>query len=100
MSAKRKSNISDIVKLAVDEIPERRYFFPHARHFKASDKLMVDLWYFGLKISRATLRYTTQRGVRSDILPLGRRYRADRVFIMRRLNAHFASETFFWTLNH
>ena len=59
------------------------------------------MWCIGLKRYRATLSAITQIGVRLDILALARRYRDDRVFIMRRINAHFAKQTLlFWTLHH
>ena len=38
---------------------------------------------------------TTQRGMRSAIFPLSRRYRADRMYNMKRLNTKFATETFY-----
>ena len=43
----------------------------------------------------ATLNATTQRGRRSAILPIGRRYRADRAYNMKRLNAKFATDTLY-----
>ena len=58
-----------------------------------------DLWYIGLKISQATLGATTKMGIRYAILPLSRRYRADRVFSMRRLNARFATDNLFSDVN-
>ena len=71
-----------------------RTFVSHASNLKASDELIADMWCVHLNISQATLGATTQRRVRSAILTLARRYRADRVFSMRRLNARFAKYTF------
>ena len=99
MGANLKCNISDIFIPATDEIPTRRTFIYHVRHLNASAELIVGLWCIGLKRSRVRLDATTQRGVRSAILPLVHRYRADIVFSMRRINAHFATDSFF-TLNH
>ena len=62
---------------------------------KASAELIADLWCSGIKNSQATLGVTSQRRVRSAALPLARRYRSDRVFSMRRLNALFATDTLF-----
>ena len=49
----------------------------------------------GLNQARATILATTQRGIRSAILPLSRRYHADRILNLRRLEDHFATDTFF-----
>ena len=47
----------------------------------------------GLEIARQTLKVTTQRGPRSALLPISRRYRADRQFGVRQLNRKFATDT-------
>ena len=96
MGNKLKRNISEIVTPVFDEIPSRRTLISHVRHLKASAKLVVDMWCIDLKRAGATLGATTQRGFRSDIIPLAQRYRAERVFSMRRLNAHFATDTLFF----
>lgn len=64
------------------------------RHVKLSAELIADER-FGISRTRAqrTLRVTTQRGIRSAILPISRRYRADRIFGVRRLNGKFATDT-------
>ena len=62
------------------------------RHWKASAEVIEDRWFIGLKIAQATIGATTQRGVRLDILPLARRYKADKHFSMRRINARFATD--------
>ena len=50
---------------------------------------------FGISLDRArqTLKATTQRGTRSALLPISRRYRADRQFGVRRLNGKFSTDT-------
>ena len=90
-----KRKISEITTPANDEIPERRTFISHARQLKASADLIADLWCIGPTRSQATLGATMQRGIRSAILPLARRYNSDRVFSMRGLNARFATDTLF-----
>ena len=95
MRAKLKRKISEITTPANDEILSRRTFVSYERHLKAPAELISDLWRIGLKIYQDTLGATTQRGIRSTILPLSRRYRYDRVFSMRRLNARFAIDTLF-----
>ena len=89
-----KQKISEITTPANDEIPERITFVSHARHLKASAELFSDLWCIGLKRAQATLGANTQRVIRYAILSLSKRYRADRVFSMRRLDARFANRYF------
>ena len=43
--------------------------------------------------ARATIRVTTQNGVRSAIMPLSRRYRSDRMYNVKRLRGRFATDT-------
>ena len=75
------------------DAPGRRTFVSDERHRKVNAQVLAER--FGISIPRAqrTLRVTTQRGVRSAILPISRRYRADRVFSMKRLNGKFATDT-------
>ena len=75
------------------DIPGRRTFVSDERHLKITAETLAEK--FGISIPRAqkTLRVTTQRGVRSAILPISRRYRADRMFSVKRLNGKFATDT-------
>jgi hypothetical protein len=75
------------------DAPGRRTFISDERHCKVNAQVLAER--FGISIPRAqrTLRVTTQRGVRSAILPISRRYRADRIFSVRRLNGKFATDT-------
>ncbi len=75
------------------ETPAHRTFVSDERHMKVTAELIAEK--FGISIPRAqrTLRVTTQRGVRSAILPISRRYRADRMFAVKRLNKKLATDT-------
>jgi hypothetical protein len=75
------------------DTPARRTFVSDERHVKVTAELVAER--FGISPVRAqrTLRVTTQRGVRSAILPISRRYRADRMFSVKRLNGKFATDT-------
>ena len=75
------------------DTPSRRTFVSDERHLKVTAELIAER--FGISPTRAqrTLRVTTERGVRSAILPISRRYRADRVFSVKRLNGKFATDT-------
>ncbi len=75
------------------DTPGRRTFVSEELHLKITAEVLAER--FGISIPRAqrTLRVTTQRGVRSAILPISRRYRADRMFSVKRLNGKFATDT-------
>ena len=58
-----------------------------------SAEVLADRFGIGLERARQTLKATTQRGTRSALLPISRRYRADRQFGVKRLNGKFATDT-------
>ncbi len=66
------------------------------RHHGVSPDLLAKKWGCGLTTAQNTLKYTTQRGVRSAIGPLTRRYRTDLLQLhYRRLNTSFYTDTMF-----
>jgi hypothetical protein len=76
------------------DTPARRTFVSDERHVKVSAELIAERFGIGpTRAQRTLLRVTTQRAVRSAILPISRRYRADRVFGVKRLNGKFATDT-------
>jgi hypothetical protein len=75
------------------DIPARRTFVSTERHAKVSAELLADRFGIGPKRAQRTLRVTTQRGMRSAILPIGRCSRADRVIGVKRLSGKFATDT-------
>merc|ERR1712115_687702 len=77
------------------EIPATRTFISTKRHTKATAFNLAERWGIGLKNAEATLKVTTQRGVRSALMPISRRYRADRYYKMKRLDAKFSTDTFY-----
>ena len=79
----------------IDDIPARRTFVSGERHAVITADALAERWCIGPKRAHATLQVTTQRGVRSAILPLSRRYKADRMYNMRRLQGKFATDTFY-----
>ena len=87
--------ISKISTPAEDDIPARRTFISHDRHRKVTADLLSELWCIGTKRATATVDATTQRGTRSAMLPLSRRYRADRVYSLKRLNGRFLTDTLY-----
>ena len=83
------------VETAHDQVdtPARRTFVSDERHAKVTAELIAERFGIGPTRAQRTLRVTTQRGVRSAILPISRRYRADRVFGVKRLIGKFSTDT-------
>ena len=85
-----------IVTVHDNEIfPARRSFVSRKRHADLAADSLWELWGIGPKRARATLLATTQMGICSAILPLTRRYRADRMYNIKRLDGKFATDTFY-----
>ena len=85
----------------LSDIPAMRTFISTKRHTKATAFNLAERWGIGLKNAENTLKVTTQRGIRSAIMPISRRYRADRYYNMKRLNSKFSTDTFYpkvWSL--
>ena len=76
------------------DIPSRCTYVPNERHKAVNASKLSELWGIGIKRATATLGVTTQHGVRSAILPLSHRYRADCMYKMKRLDSKFATDTF------
>ena len=77
------------------DVEARRTFVSTERHTKVTVDKLADRFCIGPLKAKATMRVTTQRGLRSSLLPLARRYRADRMFGVRRLNGKFATDTLY-----
>jgi hypothetical protein len=54
---------------------------------------LADHWMIGLDSARQTLKRTTQRFLRSALLPLSRRYKADRMYQAPRLQGEWYTDT-------
>ena len=76
-----------------DDVPSRRTFISKERHSQVSPEELSDRWCIGLQQAKNIIKITTQKGVRSAILPLSRRYRADRVFERPLLRGDFYTDT-------
>ena len=89
----------NIEEASEDFVPARRTYVSHETHSKISAETLSERFLVGLPRARATLKATTQHGVRSAILPLSRRYRDDRRYAQRRLLGKFSTDTFYATTN-
>ena len=65
----------------IQDIPSTRTFQLKECHSSITPSDLSERWYIGLGQAAQMLKVTTQRLMRSAILPLARRYRADRMFI-------------------
>ena len=57
--------------------------------------MLADRFCIGPKKAQATLKATLQQGTRSAILPLSRRYKADRNFRTKQLRRKFSTDTLY-----
>ena len=71
------------------DIPLRHTFISSKRHSRVTAEDLAERWLIGLNQARATMHATTQRGLRSALLPLSRRYRADKILNIRRLDDRY-----------
>ena len=62
------------------DVPTPSTFQSKDRHSDVSAEQLSERWGISLKAARATLKKTTQRFLRSAVLPLTRRYRTDMMF--------------------
>ena len=84
-----------ISALTHQDLPVRPTLVSTERHNNATVSKLSEMWGIGINKAAATMKVTTQRGKRSALLPLSRRYRANRIHGMRRLNGKFATDTLF-----
>ena len=75
------------------DIPQKNSFISHERHNKHSAETLAENWCIGLIKAKATLNATTQHFKRSAILPISRRYRADRFYDLKKLDGKFSTDT-------
>ena len=63
-----------------EELPSAPTFQSKGRHSSVSPQDLSERWFIGLKKAKDTIKNTTQRILHSALLPLARRYRADRMY--------------------
>ena len=89
------SNVMSKGNYDPNDLPARRTFISTDRHAKIDAINLAEIFGIGFNRAQATLFATTQRGVRSAILPISRRYRADRMYGIKRLNGKFSTDTLY-----
>jgi len=72
-------------------VQPRQAYVSHDRYIKITADRLAEC--FGIAKANAILLATTQRWVRSVILPLSRQYRADKYYGVRTMNGKFVTDT-------
>ncbi|KAI2499334.1 Reverse transcriptase (RNA-dependent DNA polymerase) [Fragilaria crotonensis] len=75
------------------DIPLPKTFATSKRHSDITAQELSERWLIGLSQAHETIKVTTQNCTRSAVLPLSRRYRADRVFEKPLLRGDFYTDT-------
>jgi len=70
-------------------------FTTEDRRAKTSAQDLADRWLISKKQAELTLKHTTQKHLRSALLPLARRYKADRIFQRPQLQGEWFTDTVF-----
>ena len=81
------------IDIGDNDLPIPSTFQSRNRHGDVSAEDLSERWFISLKQAKDTLKYTTQRFLRSALLPLSRRYRADRMFYNKTLTGEWATDT-------
>ena len=81
--------------LGFEDAPARRTIVSSEQHLSITPETLSEQWNIGHEQASATLCKTRQRGTRSAILPLARRYRADLHHCAQDLNGRFATDTIY-----
>ena len=76
-----------------NDISRPNVFQSSNRHIDVSAEDLSERWCISLKTAQKTLNKTTQKFIRSDLLPLSRRYRADRMFNKKTLTGAWSYDT-------
>ena len=75
------------------DVPTPPSFTTGNRHTDVSPTDLAERWCISIPQAMQTLKKTTQNFVRSAILPLTRRYRADRMFYRKTLAGEWSTDT-------
>ena len=75
------------------EIGLPRTFVLSKRHSSTIPEDLSEIWVLSLAQATLTLKATTQKLVRSAVVPLARRYRADRMFYVRQVHSMMSTDT-------
>ena len=87
----------ELVKPSIDpgysDVPIRNAFQSSDRHTDVTAQDLSERWGISIPTAARTLKKTTQKFLRSAVLPLSRRYRTDRVFSRKTLRGDLSKDT-------
>ena len=81
------------IESGTTDAPDLFTFQSSDRHSDVSPQQLSERWGISLNTASKTLKKTTQKFLRCAILPLSRRYRADRVFTRKTLSGDWSTDT-------
>ena len=93
ISSVRVPNVPQVRMSSVQDVPSERTFQSRERHSAATPEDLSEKWHITLEQAKQTLKRTTQWLVRSALLPLSRQYKADRMFMKKRLAGDWYTDT-------
>jgi hypothetical protein len=70
-------------------------FSSESRQPDVTPQALSDRWLIGLEQAKLTMQHTTQRCIRSALLPMARRYKADRIVHLPWLQEEWFTDTVF-----
>ena len=76
-----------------EELVAPKTFASKQRHSTVDAATLAERWGISMAQAALTLKATTQKYMRSALLPLARRYRVDRMFGQKTFNAHVYTDT-------
>ena len=77
----------------ISDVPSRNAFQSSDRHTDVTAQDLSERWGVSISTAAKTLTKTTQKFLRSAVLPLSRRYRTDRVFSRKTLQGNWSTDT-------
>ena len=83
----------DKIDSGSSDIPMLNTFQSTNRHTDVNPQQLSERWGISVNTAAHTLKHTTQKFLRCAILPLSRRYRADRVFTRKTLSGDWSTDT-------
>ena len=90
-------NTLELVKPSFDlgksDVPYTHAFQSSDRNTDVTAQDLSERWGISVPAATKTLKKTTQKFLRSAVLPLSRRYRTDRVFIRKTLLGDWSTDT-------
>ena len=75
------------------DIKEMTTFHGTGRHTDTSPKDFIQRWHISVSQAIKTLKHTTHKFLKSDILPLSQRYQSDRMFDRKTLAGKWSTNT-------